>query len=231
MDTVGFLLKRDRLVLVNLNDPENLHIIGAHNLVTGGFGVDMAKNGEFIYVVTSSAIEIYHYVMDTLYHPIVHYDTFGFVNHVAIDSNILYIGNENGLYAYDISNFLNVQRIGSYTGFRVLGLDASDGYAFTSLGDIGMNVFQLSNLIGASEKPPHGLRNIHVKVSGDKVEFMAKEPWPGTMEIFDVSGRKILEREFRKSLQVRISCSGVYLWFFKPHNGRENIEGKFLIVK
>jgi len=228
-DSAGFLLKSNMIMAVDLDNPE-LSEIDRHYIVTGG-AEDMALKEDFVYVVTTGgAMEIYHYFNNRLYDPIIHYDTLGENKHIVIDGDTLFLGNDDGILAFDIRDFRNISRIGSYTGFSVVNLDASNGYVYASLGDIGLNIFQLTNAIDISETPIFSHNKIRVKVTGNSVNFSAGKNTEGTITLYDALGRKILNRNFTSSFNVTIPRDGIYFWIYQSNAGKR-YRGKILIVK
>lgn len=148
------LLTDDYLYVVRLEDLHGTYITG---ILLNSFG-DVAIQNSFVYIAKDMppGLVEYRLLNDSLYFATSVDSNFDEGAIAAISGQYLYDGDlYGGVKVFDVSNYLNIYEVAYYSGYRALDIAASNGYAFVSTGDMGLQIFALSG-VGVNE----GINNV-----------------------------------------------------------------------
>ena len=227
-DSNAVVLTTSYLYVIDLTD---LHETFTTGVLINSYGGVVIQDS-FVYVAKDMYPEIIEYGLanDSLYQVTTVDSSFNTGVRVAISGHYLYIGDlYYGVRVFDISNYLNIYEVAHYAGFTVLDIAASNGYAFLSTGNMGLQIFALSG-VGVNEDNDNVLPTQFLISHGKKVRLMLPAMKGGTLEIYDASGRKVYSCHVSgNEFEINLPGEGVYLWKYTVGK-RVLSRGKILVV-
>ena len=227
-DSDAVILTGDYLYVARLEDLHETYITGILVNSLGG----VAIQDSFVYVVKdmNPGIVKYRLLNDSLFYVTSMDSSFSSGARAALSGQYLYVGNfYDGVKVFDISDYFNIHEVAYYSGYMVLDIAASNGHAYISTGDMGLQIFELAG-VGVNEGYNRVLPTHFLISHRKKVRLMLPINEGGELEVYNTSGRKVYSRNIQGgAFEIDLPKDGLYLWKYEV-NGRILNRGKILVV-